>query len=54
MYAIRSYYDHLQGAVTNYPAVLVASNQIQNNDPNYMQELNALIIEASEKFPINT
>jgi len=45
--------NHLQGAVTNYPAVLVASNQIQNNDPNYMQELNALIIEASEKFPIN-
>lgn len=44
---------HLQEAVTNYPAILLASNQIQNNDPNYMQELNALIIEASEKFPIN-
>ena len=35
--------NHLQGAVTNYPAVLVASNQIQNNDPNYMQERNNFV-----------
>jgi len=45
--------DHLKDAVANYPAVLVASNRIQNNDPNYIAELNALIIDIAQKYPVS-
>lgn len=44
--------DHLKEAVTRYPAALVASNLIQNNDPNYMSELGELISDAKKRFPV--
>ena len=44
---------HLKEAVTAYPAVLVASNQIQNNDPNFMAELDELIADARKRYPVS-
>ena len=44
--------NHLKKAVTKYPAVLVASNLIQNNDPHYIQELGELIADVKKKYPI--
>jgi pimeloyl-ACP methyl ester carboxylesterase len=44
--------QHLKEAATVYPAVLVASNLIQNDDPYYMQELNELITDVQKRFPV--
>lgn len=44
--------EHLNEAATTYPAVLVASNLIQNDDPHYMQELNQLIADVRKRFPV--
>ena len=43
---------HLKEAASTYPAVLVASNLIQNDDPHYMQELNQLIADVRKRFPV--
>ena len=43
----------LKEAVTNYPAILVASNLIQNNDPNFVKELKELITDAKKRYPVN-
>lgn len=45
--------DHLKEAVTKYPAVLVASNLIQNNDRNYTQELDELITDVKKRYPVD-
>ncbi len=44
--------NHLKEAVSAYPAILVASNLIQNNDPNYIQELNELIADVKKRYPV--
>ncbi|HKJ41211.1 MAG TPA: hypothetical protein VKA27_03915, partial [Sunxiuqinia sp.] len=44
--------DHLKEAASNYPAVLVASNLIKNNDGQYMQELDELIATARKRYPV--
>jgi len=43
--------EHLKEAASTYPAVLVASNLIKNDDPNYLAELNELIADAQKRFP---
>lgn len=43
--------NHLREAVTKYPAILVASNLIQNNDPQYIQELDELIADVKKRYP---
>ncbi len=43
--------DHLKEAVSRYPAILVASNLIQNNDRNYVQQLDELIADVKKRFP---
>jgi len=42
--------NHLRDAVTKYPAILVASNLIQNNDPHYIQELDELIADVKKRY----
>mgnify|MGYP000235861156 CR=1 FL=1 len=42
---------HLKEAISNYPAILIASNLIQNNDPHYMQELKTLIADVKKRYP---
>lgn len=42
--------NHLKEAVNEYPAVLVASNLIQNNDPNYIHELEELVADVQLKY----
>lgn len=44
--------EHLKEAATTYPAVLVASNLIQNDDPHYMEELQQLIADVQKRFPV--
>jgi len=44
---------HLKEAVDNYPAVLVASNRIQNNDPDFIAELDVLIADVRERYPVS-
>ncbi|MFA9388563.1 MAG: hypothetical protein ACERKD_02065 [Prolixibacteraceae bacterium] len=39
-------------AASAYPAVVVASNLIQNNDAYYISELQELIADAREKYPV--
>ena len=43
---------HLEEAASEYPALLVASNLIQNNDPRYMQELDELIADVKHRYPV--
>ncbi len=42
--------QHLKKAVTDYPAILIASNLIKNNDPNYISELDDLIKDVKAKY----
>jgi len=44
--------EHLKEAASTYPAVLVASNLIQNDDPHYMEELQQLIADVQKRFPV--
>ncbi len=44
--------NHLKEAVSNYPAILVASNLIQNNDPHFIQELEELIADVKNHYPV--
>ena len=44
--------NHLKDAATTYPAIVVASNQIQNNDPHYEEELDALIAGLKKRYPV--
>ena len=44
--------EHLKEAASKYPAILVASNLIQNNDPRYMQELDELIADVKRRYPV--
>ncbi|MFB6341711.1 hypothetical protein ACE1ET_08310 [Saccharicrinis sp. FJH62] len=44
---------HLKEAVTSFPAVLVASNLIQNSDPNFIKELDELIADVKKRYPVN-
>ncbi|GET24628.1 hypothetical protein [Prolixibacter sp. NT017] len=44
--------EHLKEAATTYPAVLVASNLIQNDDPHYMEEMQQLIADVQKRFPV--
>lgn len=46
--------DHLKQAAAKYPAVLVASNLIQNNDPNFIKELDELVADARQRFSPGT
>ena len=48
----RTAVDHLKEAATTYPAILAASNLIQNNDGNYMKELDELINDVKKRYPI--
>lgn len=41
-------------ASTKYPAVLVASNLVQNNDPNYMHELEELVADVKGKYQVGS
>ncbi len=43
---------HLKEAASKYPAVLVASDLIQNNDPDYVHELDELIADAKSRYPV--
>lgn len=45
--------DHLKEAVKTYPAILVASNLIQNNDRNYIRELDELIADVKKRYPVD-
>jgi pimeloyl-ACP methyl ester carboxylesterase len=49
----RTAVDHLKSAATAYPAVLVASNLIRNNDAHFMQELDELIADVRNSFPVD-
>ena len=40
-------------AATEYPAVVIGSNLIQNNDPNYMNEMEELIADVKKRYPVN-
>jgi len=42
--------NHLKEAVSTYPAILVASNLIQNNDPNFIHELDELIADVKNRY----
>jgi len=42
--------NHLKKAVSTYPAILVASNLIQNNDPNFIHELDELIADVKNRY----
>ncbi len=44
--------EHLKEAAVRYPAVIVASNLIQNNDQNYMHELDELIGDVKSRYPV--
>ncbi|MFB6318453.1 hypothetical protein [Saccharicrinis sp. FJH54] len=44
--------NHLKAAVTEYPAVLVASNLIRNKDPNFISELEELIADVQKRYPV--
>lgn len=45
--------DHLKQAATTYPAVLVASNLIRNNDPDFLKELDELIADVRSRFAVD-
>ncbi|WP_120273316.1 hypothetical protein [Mangrovibacterium diazotrophicum] len=45
--------QHLQQAAEQYPAIIIASNRIQNNDPNFMAELDKLITDARKRYPVS-
>ncbi|GET29216.1 hypothetical protein SD074_14180 [Prolixibacter sp. SD074] len=44
--------EHLKEAASVYPAVLVASNLITNDGPNYLSELNEIIADVQKRFPV--
>ncbi len=44
--------NHLKEAVSTYPAILVASNLIQNNDPHFIQELEELIADVKSRYSV--
>jgi len=44
--------NHLKEAVSTYPAILVASNLIQNNDPNFIHELDELIADVKNRYQV--
>ncbi len=44
--------DRLKESVTEYPAVLAASNLIQNNDPDFVRELDELIADIKSRYPV--
>lgn len=44
--------EHLKEAASTYPAVLVASNLIQNDDPEYLRQLDELISDAKKRLPV--
>ena len=44
--------EHLKEAGSEYPAILVASDLIQNNDPNYIQQLDEIINDVKERYPV--
>ena len=44
--------EHLKEAASKYPAVLVASNLVQNNDPNFVKELDELIADVKSRYPV--
>lgn len=45
--------QHFKKAVSEYPAIVVASNLIQNNDAHYTQELDELIADVKQKYPVD-
>ncbi|HYW97261.1 MAG TPA: hypothetical protein VE870_16835 [Bacteroidales bacterium] len=44
--------EHLKEAASEYRAILVASNLVQNNDRNFVKELDELMADVKSRYPV--